>query len=1735
MRAFASSLLLVFLPLFGPAQAQQAEVLIDPAFTVPDRSGSVARLEDRFRALAERLRAMLAGEAVAGVDARLEELFLPEKPEAFRRRYFRELRLAERPGDLAIWLELAQSYLQSGKLDDAADAAYPVWRQGREAAHRASALALMAEAALAAGEVREAINLYRLANELAADDERQRRYDTLLERLRLQVTDVAIDVERPRPSACVVFSQELTRRVRQAPEDFIVLEPAQDVDISARERQICIGGLRHGAQLELLVKPGVTGAAGGRLYAEARRQFTVPDRAERVAFTRGAYVLPVAGKDTLPMTTVNLQRVFLALYRVDDRNLANVIGLGMIGEDINWGQQNQLGHWAGAEVWRGEVEVAERRNEEVVTLLPVSQVLGPRKPGIYALVGSPPDDDGRRSWQAQATQWLVVSDLGLTAFEGEDGLHVLVRSLATTEAVAAAELTLVARNNTLLATARSDADGMIRFAPGFVRGRGGDRAAVVVARHGDGDYNFLRLAGSELDLSERGVAGRPAPQAADAFLYTDRGVYRPGESVHLGILLRDQRALAMAAIPLTVKVRHPGGTEVFVKAASGDGFGGYGFEVPLAETARAGTWSASAYLDAEAAPVGSVDFLVEDFVPPRLEVELTSEAASLAVGERAELKLRGAFFYGAPAAGLEIEAQATLSRNPKPYPAFAEFTFGLVQEPYRPQRLSLAAPPTDGAGESHFELALDAVPDTTHPLLAEVRATLIDVGGRPVSAVTRLPLRTRAVEIGLRPRRVGGLGAGEVAGFELVALDHEATGVPGRRIAYQWIREHYDYSWYQSGGQWQSRVTVSDELVAAGELALDGQGRGGLERPLGDGRYRFEIADLGGDAAASYRFYVGWWASSQLPDVPDALDLALRTPDLGHGESLRAFVKAPFAGTAVVVVMSDRLHHVETLPLPAEGTEISLAVDREWGPGAYLSVTALRPDDGTPTLLPRRAMGLAWFSIDRAKREVAVSIEAPETALPRRPVTIPLRLTGAAGRDLRLTLAAVDEGILRLTAFTSPDPRQHYYGQHRLGVSIYDLYGRLISAAAGQVGRLRSGGDAAMVLDNVAGPRTRTVKSVALYRRDISVDADGRAEVTLDLPDFNGRLRLMAVAYGAGLLGAGEADLVVRDPLIAEVLLPRFLAPGDEAQATLSLHNLSGGPITVDAVLSAAGAIAIDGEERLRIELADQERREQAFALKGTGVGDGHIRLTASAPGLREVVRAWDIAVRSAWSSVTQRHVTVLEPGQTIAGVGTVTDAFLPGTLTTTVAVSARPEFDAPALLAGLRLYPYGCTEQTVSQALPLLYAADLAESWGESADGLDLHRTVDRAIRRSFDRQRYDGAFGPWQSFNDAHPWLTAYVFDFLTQARERGFDVPPAAYEQGRAWLQRFAGRRGGRDLYAQAYALYVLARIGAVKASDVRYFVDNYADGIRTRLGLGHAAAALAVVGEARRAEALFEAAIRKRRPPDADIHDYGSDLRDGAAIAALLAQVAASPARSQGLVEALERQFDRTDYFSTQEQAWLLLAARAVTGVDAALRVEVDGQAIGPRSSPHRRQLRADEVDGLRVRNAGAGPLRVIESRRGVPSVEPPAAENGFALRRSFFTIDGAAVALDSLRQNDQVVVLIEGEARLKSDHEALVVDLLPAGFEIENAAIGGDDGKRGLAFLPALTPTLFEAARDDRYVAAINLYGSQRRFAVAYLARAVTPGRFVLPGSFVEDMYKPQYNGRLAAGTATIRR
>jgi len=1735
-----------------------ARSVINPIYEVPNHKAAADLLLKKLKLLKQRSDEVRKSSSTPkDVDDLLEDLFLPNNWSEFNTRYNEEVLVARSPKDQRMWYILANKYLNNNHLEDAATAAYKAYDLAKYSRDKANALMTMSTAYEQQGKLIDALNLANRSVTFQDNRQTRKRLDVLTERLFLVLRDVSVNNEQKVPNACLVFSSTLDES--QQPEDYVSVKNIQDIDIYRQDNKICLHGLDYGRTYTVDIRKGLRGTNNTIMDHDAIRNFTVKDRQSRVNFEQGTYVLSRSTDNVVPLTSVNIDKLELSLHLIHDRNLIHAERVNLF-QKLNTYQTNSIEYQSGSLIWKGEMDVKGKSNVETKTLVPIDDIMGKKQHGIYILTARPPKKEGEDDWRYNrrqfATQWILVSDMGIMSLKGQDGLHVMIRSLKTADPLSNVTVKLVANNNKILGTTKTNDDGFAKFPAGLMRGKGGDSARLITAEGDEDDYNFLFMYKSTLDLSDRGIAGKEPTGKHNAFMYTDRGVYRPGETVKLSALLRDTDSKAIKNLPITFRIQKPDGSILKEELITGDDLGGYQLDIPISAAAIPGQYSADVYLEKPSSSFGYVDFQVQDFVPQRIRAKLKTDLTWMDAAQPEKLNLQADFLYGAPAKDLKVESHLSLKKNPVPFADYKKFRFGLVEDDFFGKTLSPQTHKTDAQGKAVIDVKIDDLPDTSNPLLVYVNSSVFDIGGRPVNARIAIPLRTRDVEVGLRQTFSGRLEKGDEATFQIVALDKDGKPIANRKIDYELVKEDYYYTWFRSGNSWNSQQNIYDTAVTNGEITTDQNGLANISHAMENGRFRINIQDQDGSSAASQRFYVGWWSRSTRPNVPDELELSLKNKRLNDGDLLKAFIKAPFAGKAIIMVVNDQIRLSQNIDLPAEGREIDVLVDKDWGPGAYLSVTAFRPDAGKISKLPVRSMGLAWFDIDHDRRSAKITIDTPKTVIPRQTLTLPVKAKGInlAGKKMKLTIAAVDEGILGLTGFESPDPIDHFLGQRRLSLDIADLYGRLIKPVLGIRGKIRTGGDSALRLadtqeimvtaakresdENATGVQTKTVKTVALFHKDIQLDENGEGSVTLDLPDFNGRLRLMTVSYGEDVVGHGESHLIVRDPVVANVSLPRFLSPGDQAQSILSLHNLGGEKRRFEINLDHNKGLSIDGQKSITVDLENNKRFEQALSLSADMIGDSQISLTVKSDGLPDIERSWDIAVRPAQQFVTKRQVAFLNQGESTTLSRDQVKEFLQDTVKTSLSLTDRPDFNVPALLDSLSLYPYGCAEQTTSRALPLLYFADVAQSWGKEYDPLNIQRKMDKAIRRLLNMQKADGSFGVWRATGETHPWLTAYVFEFLSRAQERNYHVPKAAYNLTREWLADYVNDRKYEHPHVMAYAHYVLARLGDIQPSEVRYFADQAGQNIRTRMGFGHLAAALTLTGEQKMAEDYFARALRTSRDKIL-LHfwDYGSDLRDGAALAALMAEAAPNSKRLLKISAALEKEFDRRQYFSTQEEAWLLLATHALSHhTKDGFQVAIDDKEIPVSTKTLRYQLTSSDLEkSINIKNLSRHPIRAIQSYRAVPRNPLPPVRNGFEITRSFFTTTGEKVDLNNIKQNDLIVVVIQGRSLNRNEHEGLVVDMLPAGFEIENAVLGGFEVAEQKNFIPAKTNFIYEAARDDRYVAAMNLDRYYQDFATSYVVRAVTPGTFSLPAVFVEDMYKPQYHARGAVGQVTIKK
>ncbi len=1631
---------------------------------------------------------------------------------------------------------------------NASGAAYLAYQRASKVQTQATALGVLAQSMVRRSYWRPALDAYKQSLKLDDDPQVRQAYAKLRAERGFRIVNYRVENETATPRLCIEFSETLKTGDFDYAK-FISVNGKDPENVNAEGQSLCIDGLKHGRRFQVDVRSELPARIDDRLPKQSQLTVYVRDRSPAVRFTGRGYVLPSRGQAGIPVVSINAEEIAFKIYRIGDRSLVGAVASGTVGNQLRSWDLRELKNRTGEQLFAGKLAVKTDLNKDVTTAIPIDKALPNMKPGVYAI--SAAATGGKNDGEQLATQWFVVSDLGLTSLKGRDSIHVFVRSLDSATAIAKASVKLVARNNEVLGRAQTDARGYARFDGALGKGEGGLSPAMLIAEGPNGDYSYLDVSQAAFDLTDRGVKGRATPGPIDAYMYTERGVYRPGEEVNVTSLVRDRDGAA-AAVPVTMVVLRPDGVEDVRHSLKDQGLGGRYRTIHLSPGAMTGTWRVNLHTDAKDDPIATIGFLVEDFVPERLAMELKPTESTLKPGVTGKISLTGKFLYGPPAADLAVEGEVIVRASKKDVAAFPGFKFGHSDERIDPVREPLSnVPRTDAKGLAELPIKLPKIKRTARPLEARVIVRMLEPGGRAIERSIKMPVAATVKRIGIKPGFDGqALSDGSEATFEIISVNSSSQQIAIPGLKWELVQLQRKWQWYKRDGTWAYDAVTISRKVANGDIDTMADGIVRIAAPVRWGRYKLTIqSDDPTGPASSFDFTAGWYATSE-NDSPEMLAVALDKESYQTGETAKLRIASKHGGRALINVVSHDLVHSFEADIQKGNAEVEIDVGKDWGAGAYVLATLYRAMDLKEKRMPERALGVAWLGIDTSPRTLQVDLGVADKVRSGANLPVPMTIQGLdPGEKARVTVAAVDVGILNLTRFKSPKPETWFFAQRLLRTEYRDLYGRLIDGMRAERGALKFGGDGAAGGVEGSPPVEETV---SLFSGIVTVKNDGTAQVTFDLPNFNGTVRVMAVAWSGKKVGHGVRDVIVRDPVTLTASGPRFLTLGDKARLQLDIHNVEGASgdykvsvlrqgASSETVGSGASAISVF-DKTVAIEAGQRIAQRFEISPKTLGLVSYNVRVTGE-NGI-DVKRELVFDVKAPARDVRRVTVSKLEGngGQISLSKDLLLD-MLPQRSSISLSVGPVAQFNVPALLSQLDRYPYGCAEQTTSKALPLLYASAFG-SKSLPISGSETNARIGKAIAHLFTMQDSSGAFGVWGPGN-ADMWLTSYVTDFLGRAQSAGHKVNARKFENALDRLQNFVSyvsdfERGGED---RAYALYVLARNGRAPIGELRYYADTRLERFATPLAKAQLGAALAMMGDQERAQRSFNAAVKDLGAMTVTglRKDYGSGVRDGAAVLTLASESNMLQQQQTRLGDVLSQAFASRQHTSTQEQAWMLLAANAMQKQLSSTTLSVDGV---PHRGQLRRQLKAARLQNgqLVIANQGQEAVDAVVSVIGTALTPEPAIERGFTISRSYYSLDGQPIELKSaeggqsqIGQNKRMVVVLK-IASSERRGRVLLVDRLPAGLEIENPRLVTSGDISALAWLKSDVGAEHTEFRDDRFIAAFDFFknGSKQTSAtVAYIVRAVTPGSFVHPAALVEDMYQPEKFARTASGRLEI--
>ncbi|MCP1402568.1 uncharacterized protein YfaS (alpha-2-macroglobulin family) [Achromobacter insolitus] len=1612
----------------------------------------------------------------------------------------------------------------------------------------------------------------------------------------LQVTDTGTATDRDTESASTNGDQPASVRPGDSAPKGKILKG--NWVVGDNPRMVYFPYVQPQRSYAISVRAGLPGAGAGVKLADASNcEVNTQAMPPSFYFASRGVVLPAGQNGGLPVATVNVSEVDVQFLRVSPERVPElfdtVLGVGRSSasadeeddggsEEDGWrysdnrSLKGSVSNWdldrlnsLTTSVYQGRFLTDDKPNRRHVTFLPVEGIKELQEPGIYIAVMSQP---GRFRYEYQVT-YFYVSDIGLHARRYSDRIEAYSVSLKSGTAISGAVFELVDGAGKSLAKAAADGQGHVRFDGSFANAR-------VIRASRDKEMTVLALGEPALDLSEFDTGGHIS-RPNNLFVYAGRNLYRPGETFNVSVLPRDLDGRVLTPSPLTATIKRPDGrtvlTTLWQPRKDLPGYIERSIDLPL--DAQTGTWMLELRVDpASRAPDASWKFQVEEFLPERMKMALTSGQEVLSPDETLTVDVQGDYLYGAPAAGNRLLSSFQVKRDryalPQEWPGFI---FGDVADDARRHFEELPETALDDKGRGELEVD-PRTSGTRSPMKVRVSASLLESGGRPVVRSIERSVWPADRLIAVRPQFDGDVAReGAPAGFEVLRVDAQGKIAPLAQAQMRLYREERQYYWrFDDQRGWNSGYTETEELVDSREIALNDRAQ--LTVPVKWGRYRLEIADPETGQTMRYRFYAGWNAqdADAMGNRPDRVQMKLEGVPAKPGDTVKLTLTPPHDGQALITVEGDRMLWSTWVAVKATGTQVEIPVDKSWKRhDLYIAAAVFRPGSEGDRVTPARALGLTFLPIASADRKLDVKLTAAAKAVPETKTTVRVKVDGAQGKQATVTLSAVDVGILNINQYRTPDPLDYFFGKHRYAPELLDMYGKLIEKMDGTKGKLKWGGDAAMRGDSKSLPKK--VKLVDLFSGPVTLNAQGEADIPLDLPDFNGTLRLMAVAFTPDNYGSTDTEMVVAAPIVAELNTPRFITPGDQAAIALDVTNLSGAEQKVTVKLEALDPLGIvDGVKT--VTLKDKQRTTLRFTATTTGsYGLGLMRLTVDGQGGGKpvrIVRESVLQVQPAYAAERQVRRLRLNPGETNAPQASWVASYYPDSTTVSMTVSNRPPINVNRLVEGLLNYPYGCTEQTISATLPWVMLDEAAaKQFGlKPRTQAEREAKVAGAIGRLAGMRNAVGSYNLWSSSSSRDVWLTAYAVGFMQDARDNGFEVPEASLDRSRQWLleqvQQSSGafgtwsanlkrnvesgrydsndanilREDHRRFAGLATAALALARDKKAPLSTVRQLYDNYQERARSPLPLVQLAAAFKLMGdEGRMKSALDQAMAREyglntRRNSgyyDEWLGDYGSSVRDYALAYAIANKYELHHERLDNLLTQLASRLGNRSYLSTQEQMSLLLAARALGGDkatpwSATLTVNGSTKALAGGTSDQTVSLSAADLAGVQLLNTGSQSLFVEYDIQGSPTTAPAPRNDVIQLKRGWYRPDGRPWDGGSLQTGDMLVVWVQASAN-QNIPDGLLVDRVPAGFEVENLNLSQSPemqewtiGGRRVAEAMSDPNIKHREFRDDRYVAAVSL--GRGKVDVFYLVRVVTPGRYAVPSTVAEDMYRPEIRG-----------
>lgn len=1466
------------------------------------------------------------------------------------------------------------------------------------------------------------------------------------------------------------------------------------------------------------------------------QEVTIFEREPQVSLVGRGPVVPAKGSRTLPITAVNAEQVSVEVLQVTDPS--RLLHEMYYQENVSpWGLNRMRKSYQSVTTLNFELP-RSAVNQDVQTAITLPKEL---KDGWYIVVMKVAGDFNSSNY---TIAHVLLTDIGVQAKVFKKQLNVQLSSLSTGKAIRGATAFILQKDQK-----RVELGGMPGSQHQFDYDvQTGDSLVIQY----NNQYSLLPLKEVPLDLSGFKVIGREW-QEVEAFAYSNRNLFKPGELLPLNIVLRDKDGEALPKQRLFVEYVKPDGqisTSRWLTESDATGFYQDHFSIP--KGAPLGRWSANIkhHKDAKQT-LNQFSFNVSEFVPERMDLMVDVASGVQTKTESLPVNLEGMYLFGAPASGNKVGISSLYQPQNHFEGPYKDFFVG--------DAFSIShwrdVPDTDAVkldenGKKEMSLPLIKQSLLKSPVLTRFNFELFETGGATVQRNKQFMLWTGQPLAGILPtgEEVPSYSQAE---FGIGLLDGKGEALLSGKVSYLLERNRGGYYWtYSESDGWQLQHDNEWQPVVSDSVTLTEGKASSILLDVDWGSYRLTATTEAG-LVTRYSFWAGWGASEELqPAKPDQLSMSLDKTHYQDGDTAVVTIQSDVTGSLFFSLESDRVEWQEAHEITAGEHQFKIPLDKGLKRhDVYLSATLISTNNG----MPRRYFSVMPVKLDRQSRQLTVDVDYEETLLPLEPATFTVTLPEATTQPAWVTLSLVDKGIINLARYKVPNINDWFFAQRRYSSDVIDLYSRIYQQRPDSFLTHRYGGDAALdsnaQLDDTVESKTITIMSDV-----VQFDDQGKAQLTVDIPDYNGQAQVVATVFSADQYGYFVSDVDIVSPIVAELAVPRFLAPGDSSQTLLELFNQSGSTQQVTATVSGSEQLMFTGKQTLTATLKDGQRQFLAVPFDITKDGKPYslasLAIEVSAvevgKGGQEgerftQYRDWTIPVRVTQPVISNKYGLTLPAHRTTADeekpFTSVTSKYWSGlqkssNSVATVSFSRTPQINVVDHSEDLFRYPYGCAEQTTSKAFPwLLQDASLAPLKKQQAENKTEREVLEAAVLRLATMQKANGSFAMWNKHGEEQPWISVYVTEFLWEASQQyPHLVPQTMLEKALKNIVQYPQR--SQLSSSRYYAAWLGAKTQRLEYTTL-WQLDKFSreKGISAPLSAAYLGGAFLLHGAQPQANYYFNQVTelsRTNRHNRSRDYDYGSTIRDYAKIVTLLSELEQVITLSDELqslrnemAERIVNLFAERRYLSTQEQTSLVQAGVALNALNQQpVSMEVStGDNEFSLLNAMGSGLASVKKDGTIV-NPNDHDLYVQVMTKGL--ADPQAAESTlpfYTAVREYRRSDGTLYKGEALNIGDKLIVTVRYKLR-QTVKNAMLVEYLPTGFVLENPDRTDSADLILKAELKPMSRTETLEYRNDRLMAAFNANsGSDYQFN--YVIRAETPGNSAVPALYLEDMYQPE--------------